>query len=84
MHVGNDVEKDIVPALNAGFDAVLIDRSAETSDFMRQVGARSIPVINSLDALPRLLNKERVEGLHAARMADREQKYSMQATESED
>lgn len=70
MHVGDDVDKDVIPALDRGWDAVLLDRSAEESIRERTLDdGRQFPVISSLLALPRLVKPERISDMMAARVA---------------
>ena len=77
MHVGDDLEKDVIPALKAGWDAILLDRTAEALISQRtvdigKVGARktsiTVPVINNLLALQRLVSCERIEKFRRDRM----------------
>lgn len=61
MHVGDELEKDVLPAIEAGWDAVLLDREAADPVGERVVGGKTVPVINSLDHLRELVTKERFE-----------------------
>lgn len=61
MHVGDDIEKDVRPALQCGWDAVLIDRTAEDAISERTLAdGLTITVINSLQNLRHLVTKERI------------------------
>jgi len=63
MHIGDDWDKDIVPALKQGFDAVLIDRSEESEISYRDLDGAKVTVINSLTAIRKLLTEERLKKL---------------------
>ena len=68
MHVGDSLEKDVIPAMRLGWDAVLLDRSAEEAISERNVDelGRSVTVINSLMSLHHVITKERLQaGLDA-------------------
>ena len=69
MHVGDSVDKDVMPALAAGWDAVLLDRSADemvgertatVKDMQNEEQTRTFTVINSLMALPHVVTKQRL------------------------
>jgi len=61
MHIGDDLEKDVLPALECGWDAILLDRSAEQEIDTRDVNGKQVTVINSLLALRTVVSKERLE-----------------------
>ena len=65
MHVGDDLEKDVIPAMRAGWDAILLDRSAGEAVSVRPVtqheGVQEVTVVNGLDKLPQLVSRERLE-----------------------
>ena len=69
MHVGDSLEKDVIPALTAGWDAVLLDRSAtheiseqEVSINDKKQGQKTCKyfVINSLMRIPDIVTKDRL------------------------
>lgn len=62
MHVGDDVEKDVLPALECGWDAVLVDRKQPEAVATREVQGRTVTVVNGLMALREVVTKERLEG----------------------
>lgn len=77
MHVGDSLEKDIVPALSVGWDAVLLDRSSpeaiserETMVDSKQFGETrwKYTVINSLMSIPEIVTKERLRDRINARV----------------
>lgn len=61
MHVGDDVEKDVLPALDLGWDAILLDRGQEQEVGVREIEGKRVTVINSLMALRRIVTKERLD-----------------------
>lgn len=61
MHVGDDWDKDIVPAVKLGFDAVLIDRSIKKRISERDLDGQKITVINDLTVIKELLTEERTK-----------------------
>lgn len=71
MHVGDELEKDVLPAIEAGWDGVLLDRDMKEEVELRTVGIGStrlseeqtveVPVINSLSGLRQLVTRERFE-----------------------
>lgn len=69
MHVGDSLEKDVLPALAAGWDAVLLDRSSETPVENRVTKGRMYTAINSLTALPSVLTATRADSaMHRGRV----------------
>jgi len=76
LHVGDEVGKDVVGALSAGWDVVLVDRTMEEGVGEREVdvpveaadseGSKmkkvKVTVVNSLERLRYVIDKERLEG----------------------
>lgn len=60
MHIGDDWDKDIVPAMQQGFEAVLIDRSLKEKVSYRWCEGRVVSVVNSLAEIRQLLTEERM------------------------
>ena len=68
LHVGDSLEKDVLPALRRGWDAVLLDRNSTELISEREAASASgkVTVINSLACLPQIVTKERLQaGLDA-------------------
>ena len=77
MHVGDSLEKDVIPALALGWDAVLVDRSASDEVVERDITVpingdeqsrqmRTYHVVNNLIHIQKLVTKERlIAGLEA-------------------
>jgi len=64
MHVGDSLDKDVIPALENGWDAILLDRQFEQLvGSMTIKGGREVTVIKHLRFLRYLLTKERIESL---------------------
>lgn len=96
VHVGDELDKDVVPALKAGWDAILIDRGMDDAVQERFVdGVGSYLAVNDLMQLPEVLQRERLEqmlqkrrardGAAATRMVetnvpDEERKYGRRIT----
>lgn len=78
LHVGDDVDCDVLPALAAGWDAVLLDRSAPEPVARRELRAGlSVDVINSLDHLRALVTRERFEE-YAARLTEQDTRRAVE------
>lgn len=74
VHIGNELEKDVLAALRAGWDALLLDRSEKKPISEREAGdGTTITVINSLksEVLQRVLTRERMEATAKAKQAPR-------------
>lgn len=75
MHVGDDLKKDVIPAIKAGWDGILLDRTAEQPVSERPVEdeegiVKTVTIINGLDKLRQLVTREKLE----AKMAERPRK----------
>lgn len=61
MHVGDDLEKDVLPAMELGWDAILLDRECDVETEVREIEGKQVTVVNSLLALRRVVTKERLD-----------------------
>ncbi|KAL9051220.1 MAG: hypothetical protein Q9162_006147 [Coniocarpon cinnabarinum] len=62
LHVGDNLEKDVLPAFRRGWDAVLLDRTAEEAVSERVVDSSGlkVTVVNSLLHIAQVATKERM------------------------
>ena len=76
MHIGDSIHEDVLPALRAGWDAILLDRSSDQPVAQRVVDDEgsevAVTVINSLDVsiMRRLVSKERIASVFKSGQLD--------------